>query len=88
LKAAPALVIIHAMPSYAAPGDCPVAPILRQTVYTSTLHRACEVLGGVPELAVYLRVAILELERWLEGLEVPPQGVFLAAVDVVSRPKR
>jgi hypothetical protein len=69
-------------------GDCPVAPILRQTVYTSTLHRACELLGGVPELAVYLSVAIQELQRWLDGLEVPPQGVFLAAVDVVSRPKR
>jgi hypothetical protein len=68
--------------------ECPVAPILRQTVYTRTLHRACELLGGVPELAVYLSVAIQELDRWLEGLEVPPQGVFLAAVDVVSRPKR
>ena len=68
--------------------ECPVAPILRQTVYTRTLHRACELLGGVPELAVYLSVAIQELDRWLEGVEVPPQGVFLAAVDIVSRPKR
>jgi hypothetical protein len=71
-----------------AEGNCPAAPVLRQTVYTSTLHRACEVLGGVPELALYLSVAIQELQRWLAGLEVPPQGVFLAAVDVVSRPKR
>jgi hypothetical protein len=73
------------MAMHGARGDCPLAAILRQTVYTRTLHRACEVLGGVPQLAVYLSVAIQELQRWLEGLEVPPQGVFLAAVDVVSR---
>lgn len=75
------------MADNAATGVCPVAPILRRTVYTRTLHRACEELGGVPELAVYLRVAITELQRWMDGVEVPPQGVFLAAVDVVSRQK-
>ena len=83
-----ALAMIRPMATSAAEGDCPVAPILRQTVYTNTLHRACEVLGGVPELALYLSVAMQELQRWLQGLEVPPQGVFLAAVDVISRPKR
>ena len=88
MKASAARAMIRPMAMSTAEGDCPVAPILRQTVYTSTLHRACEVLGGVPELALYLSVAIQELQRWLEGLEVPPQGVFLAAVDVVSRPKR
>lgn len=86
MNAAAALAIMRSMST--APADCPVAPILRRTVYTHTLHRACELLGGVPELAVYLRVAIQELQRWLQGLEAPPQGVFLAAVDVVSRPKR
>jgi hypothetical protein len=80
-------MISHMAMSKAA-GDCPAAPILRQNVYTRTLHRACEQLSGVPELAVYLSVAIKELQRWLEGLEAPPQGVFLAAVDIVSQPKR
>jgi hypothetical protein len=67
--------------------DCPKAPILRQTVYTRTLHRACEALGGVPELALYLSVAVKELQRWLEGLEAPPDGVFLAASHVATRHK-
>jgi hypothetical protein len=66
---------------------CPAAPILRETVYTRTLHRACEALGGVPELAVYLSVAVKELQRWLEGLEAPPDGVFLAAAHVATRQK-
>jgi hypothetical protein len=66
---------------------CPKAPILRQTVYTRTLHRACEVLGGVPQLAIYLSVAVKELQRWLEGDEAPPDGVFLAAAHVASRHK-
>lgn len=64
---------------------CPKAPILRSTIYTRTLHRACEILGGVPELAAELRVATRELLRWLEGLEAPPDGVFLAAQAIMSR---
>lgn len=87
LNAALALVIIRPMADNAATGACPVAPILRQTVYTRTLHRACELLGGVLELALHLRVAITQLQRWMDGVEVPPQSVFLAAVDVVSRQK-
>jgi hypothetical protein len=65
--------------------DCPKAPILRSTVYTRTLHRACEALGGAPQLAAELRVATRELMRWLEGLEAPPDGVFLAAQAISAR---
>lgn len=67
---------------------CPVAPILQQTVYTKTLHRACQVLGGIPQLATHLRVSMRELDLWLKGREVPPQGVFLAAVDIALRAER
>lgn len=74
------------MRNLAARGDCPAAPILQQTVYTKTLHRACQILGGIPQLAAHLKVSVRELEHWLTGREVPPQGVFLAAVDVAMRP--
>jgi hypothetical protein len=63
--------------------ECPVAPPSRSTVYARTLHRACEILGGVPQLAAHLEVREADLQRWLEGDEDPPLEVFLAAVDAV-----
>lgn len=62
---------------------CPVAPQSRATVYARTLHRACLIVGGVPELAEHLRVSPVSLVVWMEGREPPPLGVFLAAVDIV-----
>ncbi len=62
---------------------CPAAPPSRSTVYARTLHRACEILGGVPQLARHLEVREADLERWLEGDDDPPLEVFLAAVDAV-----
>jgi hypothetical protein len=63
--------------------DCPVAPVPRVTVYTRVLHRACQILGGVEQLAAHLRVSALLVYRWLEGDDVPPAHVFLNAVDLV-----
>lgn len=65
------------------PADCPVAPPSRSTVFARTLHRACQVLGGMAQLAVHLRVLEDDLHRWMEAIEEPPLEVFLAAVDVV-----
>ena len=62
---------------------CPVAPPSRSTVYCRTLHRACEILGGVQALAAHLQCAAEDLQRWMEGHEDPPLDMFLASVDVV-----
>ena len=63
--------------------DCPAASPSRQTTYARALHRACLILGGVPQLANHLGVAESALRAWLEGRNDPPQMVFLAAVEIV-----
>lgn len=45
------------------PQGCPESPPSRTTVYTRTLHKACEVLGGIPQLAAQLKISIRLLER-------------------------
>ena len=60
-------------------------PTLRATVYSRTLQRASEVLGGVEPLAKHLRVSPTQLAHWIDGRGQPPTEVFLAAVDVVLR---
>ena len=63
--------------------DCPVPPPSRETTQARALHRACLILGGVPQLASHLGVAEAALQTWLEGRDDPPQMVFLAAVEIV-----
>jgi hypothetical protein len=63
--------------------DCGGAPPTRATVYSRTLQRACEVLGGIRQLADHLHVDAAELNRWIDARGQPPLEVFLAAVDVV-----
>lgn len=63
--------------------DCPPLPSTRLTVYARTLHRACELLGGLDALSTELGVPAASLTRWIGGLEKPPMEVFLAAVDIV-----
>ncbi len=53
------------------------------TVYARTLHRACEVLGGLDALSRHLDIAPAALARYIDGAETPPLDVFLAAVDIV-----
>jgi hypothetical protein len=48
-----------------------------------TLRRACEILGGRPQLRKYLKVSAVSLGIWMAGSEPPPTDVFLKAVDVV-----
>ena len=62
---------------------CPPLSKSRVTVYARTLHRACEMLGGVDALARQLNVSEATLTRWIGGLEQPPLDKFLAAVDIV-----
>jgi len=63
--------------------DCPAAPPSRETTQARALHRACVILGGVPQLAAHLGVAESTLQAWLEARDEPPQMVFLAAVEIV-----
>jgi hypothetical protein len=63
--------------------DCPPLSKTRVTVYARTLHRACEVVGGVDALSRHLNVPAAVLARWIGGLEAPPLDKFLAAVDIV-----
>jgi len=63
--------------------SCPAAPLARATVHTRVLHRACQKLGGVEQLARLLNVPAATVYRWLEGESVPPTAVFLKAVDIV-----
>jgi len=67
----------------AAKADCPAAPASRETTQARTLHRACLILGGLPQLAAHFGVAEATLQAWLEGRDEPPQMVFLAAVEIV-----
>ena len=63
--------------------ECPPLSGTRVTVYARTLHRACELLGGLDALSAELGVPPASLGRWIGGLEKPPMEVFLAAVDIV-----
>jgi transcriptional regulator with XRE-family HTH domain len=63
--------------------DCPVVPPPRITVHTRVLHRACQIVGGVDQLAARLGVSRTMLYRWLDGEDVPPSRVFLKAVDLI-----
>ena len=67
----------------AGPNDCPVAPEYRTTLQTLTLHKACELIGGVSKLANHLRVPAVSVTRWLDGDEKPPLRIFLDCVDIV-----
>ena len=66
-----------------AKAECPAAPPSRETTQARTLHRACLIVGGAPQLAAHLGVAEATLQAWLEGRDEPPQMVFLAAVEIV-----
>lgn len=74
----------RAMEKIGIPADnCPIAPPPRVTVYTRVLHRACQLLGGVEQLARHLKVSQTMVYTWLEGEDVPPSSVFLKAVDLI-----
>lgn len=63
--------------------DCPVALRALTTTQTRALHRACELAGGVEQLAAALEVSARALARWMKGEEKTPQRVFLSAVDLI-----
>lgn len=62
---------------------CPTPPPPRITVHTRVLHRACQMLGGVSQLARHLKASPELVHAWLEGEAIPPAAVFLKAVDLI-----
>jgi hypothetical protein len=55
-----------------------------ESVQTRTLRRAAETLGGVDELAALLNTPEEDIQRWIIGVERPPQVAFLKALDIVA----
>ena len=53
------------------------------SVYSKTLQKAAELVGGQKKLARQLRVPLAELEKWIADKDEPPTATFLAAVDLV-----
>jgi len=60
-----------------------IAPLMASSVYSRTLHKAAEILGSRAKLCRELKVPAAELDKWMADKEVPPQSVFLRAVDIV-----
>ena len=65
------------------PTDCPEAPGFRANLQTLILHEACEIAGGVSQLADLLRVSPAALARWLDGEEDAPAEVYETCIDMV-----
>jgi hypothetical protein len=53
------------------------------SVYSRTLQKASELIGGHAKLCRHLRVPMPELEKWIAEKTVPPIGIFLRAVDLI-----
>jgi hypothetical protein len=53
------------------------------SVYSRTLQKAAELIGGRARLCRHLHVPAAELQKWIGDKAVPPMGVFLRAVDLI-----
>jgi hypothetical protein len=53
------------------------------SVYSRTLQKAAELVGGRAKLCRALRVPAAELEAWIADKSTPPLGIFLRAVDLL-----
>ena len=58
---------------------------MKANVRQLVLRRAAEIAGGPDQLRERLAVEPHALELWLAGRAIPPESVFLAAVDVVLK---
>jgi hypothetical protein len=53
------------------------------SVYSRTLQKAAELIGGRKNVCRHLRVPAAELDKWIDDKAVPPIGVFLRVVDFI-----
>jgi transcriptional regulator with XRE-family HTH domain len=58
------------------------------TVYTRTVRRAIDDVGGIEQLAALLKVSTTEIESWLSGKTSPGNAHFLQMLDVVAKGPR
>ena len=58
------------------------------TVYTRTVRRAMDDVGGIESLAALLKVSTVEIEAWLSGKSSPGNAEFLQMIDIVSKGPR
>jgi hypothetical protein len=56
---------------------------MASSVYSRTLQKAADLLGGRKKLARVLRVPAKDLETWIADEAKPPLNVFLRAVDLI-----
>ena len=62
--------------------------MLSTNVCVWTLAQARQIAGSERRLARWLQVPLSELKAWLSGKDLPPTGVFLAAVDIIQEAER
>ena len=55
------------------------------TVYTRTVRRAVDDVGGIEQLASLLKVSATEIESWLSGKSSPGNALFLKMLDIVAK---
>ena len=53
------------------------------SVYSRTLQKAAELIGGYARLASQLQIPADDLQKWVRDEAVPPIEVFLQAVDYI-----
>jgi hypothetical protein len=53
------------------------------SVYSRTLTKAAELVGGRAKLCRLLKVPSGDLENWITDKAVPPTAIFLKAVDLI-----
>ena len=54
---------------------------MASSVYSRTLVKAAELIGGREKLCRYLHVPAADLQKWIDDKAVPPKGIFLRVVD-------
>jgi DNA-binding transcriptional regulator YiaG len=58
------------------------------TVYTRTVRRAVQDVGGIEQLSALLKVSTSEIESWMSGKTSPSNAHFLRMLDVVAKGPR
>jgi DNA-binding transcriptional regulator YiaG len=65
--------------------DASLRAMQPDTVYTRTVRRAIEDVGGVEQLASLLGISTTEIESWLSGKSSPSNALFLQLLDIVAK---
>jgi hypothetical protein len=55
----------------------------RMSVQARALHRAVAVIGGLHQLAGYLKVSDAYIREWMFDVGSPPNGVFLRVIELL-----